>query len=363
MTSKTENSRDADRSVDPLPFTVAFDPRDEDALLERWRRILRSSKWSHGEQLDEFELSWSAWNGAPAVGFDNWSGAALATLDFYRVTGQTVLCPSNTFLATPRSAQLSGAKVVFYDCNRHDLCGSFDDFVCKAEEHRPALAFLVHIGGHISFDVRRIASYCRERGIVLVEDCAHAVGAEWDGQKPGTFGDVGLFSLYATKTISTGEGGVAVTSNSDLLKHLRSYRDYGRGSRNTVKSLNHRMDEFRAAFASVQLARLPEIVAWKRAYAREVLDPHHPNRVRLPDGMLSGLYKYIVFDPIEDSTGKVYEQPCHRIFGSSQVLPNSDWVPLNHWCVPLYYPRTDGSGLKSPRHDDPSAYLRNHFIR
>ena len=53
--------------------------------------------------------------------------------------------------------------------------------------------------------------------------------------------------------------------------------------------------------------------------------------------MTSGLYKYIVFQPIERSTGKVYDQPCHRIMGRHVDLPNSDWVGQNHWCVPLYY--------------------------
>ena len=70
---------------------------------------------------------------------------------------------------------------------------------------------------------------------------------------------------------------------------------------------------------------------------REHLDPVHPRRLHLPEGMTSGLYKYIVFDPIERSTGKVYDQPCHRIMGTGDDLPNTDWVAENHWCVPLYY--------------------------
>jgi hypothetical protein len=53
--------------------------------------------------------------------------------------------------------------------------------------------------------------------------------------------------------------------------------------------------------------------------------------------MVSGLYKYIVFEPIERSTGKVYDEPCHRVMGHDVSLPNSDWVAHNHWCVPLYY--------------------------
>jgi hypothetical protein len=97
------------------------------------------------------------------------------------------------------------------------------------------------------------------------------------------------------------------------------------------------MNEFTAAIGLVQVGRLDEITAWKNEVARDVLDPRHPARVELPDGMSSGHYKYIVFEPIERSTGKVYDEPCHRIMGSPVDLPNTDWVAANHWCVPLYY--------------------------
>ena len=92
-----------------------------------------------------------------------------------------------------------------------------------------------------------------------------------------------------------------------------------------------------SAIGLVQTERLEEIVAWKSDVAREELDPIHPGRLQLPDGMTSGFYKYVTFDPIERSTGKVYDQPCHRIMGHHVDLPNSDWVAQNHWCVPLYY--------------------------
>jgi hypothetical protein len=89
---------------------------------------------------------------------------------------------------------------------------------------------------------------------------------------------------------------------------------------------------------------MEEITAWKNAAAREWLDADHPDRVHLPPGMVSGLYKYIVFRPIERSTGKVYDSPCHRIMGHDVDLPNSDWVAENHWCVPLYYqPSPEGA--------------------
>ena len=224
----------------------------------------------------------------------------------------------------------------FVDCNREDLCMSFADFEAKAERYKPRAAFLVHIGGHLAFESEAIASYCREHGIFLIEDCAHAHGAEWNGRRAGTYGDCGIYSLYATKTITTGEGGVLVSSRPDVIEHARAFRNYGKPSYE-IPGLNFRMNEFTAAMGLVQIERLPEIVAFKNAVARDELNARYPSRLELPDGMVSGLYKYIVFDWLERSTGRVYDEPCHRIMGHDVELPNSDWVARNHSCVPLYY--------------------------
>ncbi|MGE0068052.1 MAG: DegT/DnrJ/EryC1/StrS family aminotransferase, partial [Solirubrobacterales bacterium] len=247
-----------------------------------------------------------------------------------------VLCPSNTFMATPLAAIGAGAAVEFVDCNREDLCMSFADFERQAERHKPRAAILVHIGGHIAFDAEKIAAYCRDHGIFLLEDCAHAHGADWNGSRPGGFGDAGVYSLYATKTVSSGEGGVLVSSNPELIEFAAKFRNYGKFE-HEVDGLNFRMSEFTAALALVAVERMEEIVAWKNEYAREHLDPVHPARLALPDGMTSGLYKYIVFEALEKSTGKVYEQPCHKIMGRSDELPNTEWVAENHCCAPLYY--------------------------
>jgi perosamine synthetase len=324
-------------------FAIGFDRRDLPRLRTLWEGIVASERWSEGELTERFEAAWAAHNGLDAVAFSSWAGGALAALDFGGVRGAKVLCPSNTFMATPLAITHAGAEVVFVDCNRDDLCLSFDDFVRKAEVHRPRAAVLVHIGGHLAFEVERIADYCRAEGIFLLEDCAHAHGADWDGRRAGSWGDAGVYSFYATKTISTGEGGMLVSRHPELIQHGRAFRNYGKPD-HAVAGLNFRISEFTAAIGLVQTHRLDEIVARKHAVAARELDPHHPNRVRFPEGMTSGLYKYIVFDPIENSTGKVYEAPCHRVMGSAEELPNSDWVAANHWCAPLYY-RAPGSDL------------------
>ena len=97
------------------------------------------------------------------------------------------------------------------------------------------------------------------------------------------------------------------------------------------------MSEFTAAMGCLQANRVEEIVAWKNEYAKVELDPRYLDRVRLPAGMISGYYKYVVFEPIERSTGRVYDQPCHKLLGRNDVLPNTEWAAVNHWCVPLYY--------------------------
>ncbi|MBV9311064.1 MAG: DegT/DnrJ/EryC1/StrS family aminotransferase [Solirubrobacterales bacterium] len=317
-------------------FAIGFDHRDRARLHALIDEVLDSERWSEAQMVARFEDAWASYNTVPGVALSSWAGGALAALDFAGVRGETVLCPSNTFMATPLAALNAGASVQFVDCNREDLCMSFADFQAKAEQHKPKAAFLVHIGGHVAFDVVQIASYCHEHGIFLIEDCAHAHGASWHGRRAGSYGDAGVYSLYATKTISTGEGGVLVSQRPEVLEHARAFRNYGKPSYE-VQGLNFRMSEFTAALGLVQTERLPDVVDWKNDVARTHLDPAYRSRLQLPDGMVSGLYKYIVFDWLERSTGRVYDQPCHRIMGHHVELPNSDWVARNHSCVPLYY--------------------------
>jgi perosamine synthetase len=317
-------------------FRIAFDPRDKARLFESWEEIIATQQWTEGRFTALFEDKWSAWNGLPSAAFSHWSGAALAALEFYKVAGRKVLCPTNTFIGTPLSAIKAGAEVVFGDCRRDDLCLSFEAVVRAAAEHELAAVWLVHIGGHLAFDTLKIAEFCAAKGITLLEDCAHAHGASWNGRRPGTFGDAGVFSFYATKSLTTGEGGMLVSRHAALIEFAKAFRGYGK-PHYAVPSLNHRMSEFTAALGAVQVDRMEEMTAWKNEIAKRELDGRFPRRVRLPEGMVSGYYKYIVFEPVEATTSKVYAQPCHELLQSPGAFPNAQWVSKNHWCVPLYY--------------------------
>ena len=317
-------------------FTIGFNHKDRVEVMSMWENIFDTQQWSEGQYNQTFESLWSKWNNLDSVSFSSWSGGAMAALNFIDVKNETVLCPSNTFMATPLSVVNSGGIVEFVDCNKNDLCMSFEDFKVKAEMYKPKAAWIVHIGGHISFEINLISEYCKENNIFLIEDCAHAHGAEWAGKKPGSWGDAGVYSMYATKTISTGEGGVLVSKNKDLIDYAKKYRNYGKFDYD-VSGLNFRMSEFTAALGIVQIKRLDEIIKWKNDYAHNFLDSQFGNRMQFPEGMVSGYYKYIVFDKLEKSTGKVYDESCHKIMGCKDHLPNTDWVRDNHWCVPIYY--------------------------
>ena len=318
-----------------MNFSIGFDKRDLPKIHEAFDKIVASNKWTESYYTELFENKWAEINGLESAAFSSWSGAALAVMEFYGLRGKTVLCPSNTFMATPLAIEHAGAKVEFVDCNKFDLCMQFDDMKQKAQKHKPAAIWVVHIGGHIAFDIEKIAAYCSENNIILLEDCAHSHGASWNGKRTGTWGDAGVYSFFATKTITTGEGGMLVSKHSDVIEYAKKFRNYGKFDYK-VHGLNYRITEFAAAIGAVQTDRLKDIIDFKNNYAAK-LDSQYSNRVKLPAGMVSGYYKYIVFDPVEKSTGKVYDEQCHRILNHNAELPNSDWVCKNHWCVPIYY--------------------------
>ena len=100
-------------------FAIGFDHRDRERLHALWDEALDDEQWSDGPLTRAFEASWAAWNGLPAVATSSWTGAALAALEFFEVRGRTVLCPSNTFMATPLAiAGRRRRSVQFVDCNR-----------------------------------------------------------------------------------------------------------------------------------------------------------------------------------------------------------------------------------------------------
>src|SRR6202451_1598695 len=105
-------------------FAIGFDHADRARLHALIDEVLDSERWAEGPMNARLEQAWSELHGLPSVALNGWAGGALSALDFAGVRGATVLCPSNTFMATPMAAIRAGAEVRFVDCNRDDLCMS-----------------------------------------------------------------------------------------------------------------------------------------------------------------------------------------------------------------------------------------------
>lgn len=321
----------------------------EEEYREKFYRLLdevfESNFWSDGKMTRRFEEKFEEFTGLPSCAVTSGGTGLLAILEYVGVRDQEVIVPANTFWATAQVAKKAGARVVYADCNREDLCMNYEDMVSKVTSETKAV-IVVHIGGHIAFEIEKIAKYCEKHHIALIEDCAHAHGAEWNGKTAGSYGLAGSYSFYATKTMPLGEGGMIVSKNRELISWMKKFRNYGKevlkGNIVTYPlkdGFNYRINEFTAALGIVQMERLPVILEWKRKLAKkfdQIFDKH----VMMPDGMLSGYYKYIVFDQtLREETGKVFNATDfgNEIEGITLNLPNSYWVAKHHKCAPIYY--------------------------
>ena len=323
---------------------IPFEEEYRKKFYELEDQIFDSNFWSEGKMLQTFEEKFGKYVKLGAKAVSSGGAGLLAILDYIGVKGKEVLVPSNTFWADARAVKLAGGDPVYVDCNRNDLCMSFEDMKTKITKDTKAV-IVVHIGGHIAFQIEEITAFCKEKGIYLIEDCAHVHGGWWNEKTGGHYGFAGAYSFYATKTMPLGDGGMVVSKDKDFLKWIEEYRNYGKEIVDghvyykLSNGFNFRLSEFSAALGIVQLERLDRILEFKRALA-EKYDKKKKKRVRFPEGMVSGYYKYIVFDTeLKQETGQVFGSGDlgHFIDQVGLELPNSDWIATHHRCVPIYY--------------------------
>jgi len=323
---------------------IPFDAEQRQKFYHLLDRVFDSSFWSEGAMTKNFEEKFGEFVGLPARTMANGGAGLLAILEYVDVKGKDVIVPANTFWATAQAVKKAGGRVIYADNNRSDLCLSFEDMKSRVTADTRAV-IVVHIGGHIAFEIEKIAEYCKQESIYLIEDCAHAHGASWNGKQGGQFGFAGAYSFYATKTMPTGEGGMVVSRDADFISWIEKYRNYGKKVIDgkvlyPVKDgFNYRMNEFIAALGIVQLERLPEILDWKRTLVAKY-DAIFERKVVLPEGMISGYYKYIVFGypKLKEVTGQVFgiNDLGYRIEGLELNLENAEWIAINHQCPPIY---------------------------
>ena len=246
---------------------VVLGPEEIEAVTQ----VLQSGWLSMGPKTQEFEARFAQFLGVKhAFAVANGTAALHLACEVVGLSpGDEVLCPALTFVASANAILYTGAKPVFVDVTGpHDLNLSPEDAAAKVTARTRAI-MVVHYGGY-PVDLDAIAALARRRGLAIIEDCAHAPGAVYhSAQGPrsaGTLGDVGCFSFFANKNMTTGEGGMVVTNNDELAGKIKTARSHGmttltwdrhRGhsfSYDVVaKGYNYRLDEMRAALGLVQL--------------------------------------------------------------------------------------------------------------
>jgi dTDP-4-amino-4,6-dideoxygalactose transaminase len=353
-----------------------FSESDRAEIAESATGILASGALTLGPYTRRFEEEFAtAHTSADAavphtVATSSGTAALEVALRAAGATGRDVIVPANTFFATAAAVLRAGGRPVFADIEAATFALSRST-VEAALTPGTAAVVLVHLGGLISPEVDALARLCDERGLALIEDAAHAHGSRYRGRFAGSFGRAAAFSFYPTKVVTSGEGGMVVTTSEELADEARVYRDQGKG---TFTANHHirlgsafRMSELNAVTGVVHLRRMNEFIARRRSvaarYTEELsrLDGLSPPVE--PDGSRGNFYKYVLLLPpgMDRETfkkelagrhgvrlsGEVYDLPLHRqpffadgpgedAAGPLPPLPVSEDVCARHVCLPVH---------------------------
>ncbi len=333
--------------------------------IEAVTEVLKSGWLSMGPKTEEFEHRFKEFLGVKhAFAVANGTAALhLACESVGLKEGDEVLCPALTFVATANAILYTGARPVFIDINGpHDLNLSVADAAAKVTEKTRAIMVL-HYGGY-PCDLDGVRALAAKYDLKIIEDCAHAPGAVYqshDGpQMVGTIGDVGCFSFFANKNMTTGEGGMVVTKDDGLAEKIRIMRSHGMTTLTwdrhkghsfsydvVARGYNYRLDEMRAALGIIQLRRVPLANAQRREITlsyRENLknsefleipflgapegSTHHLFPVLLRDGTRrADFMAALAREGIQTS---IHYPPVHRFSSYLNLLPGDHRLPVTN---------------------------------
>jgi perosamine synthetase len=239
-------------------------PEEKAAVIE----VLESGMLAQGPRVAALEEAFTALTGArhAIATSSGTTGLHLAMLAHGIGPGDEVITSPFTFIASVNAILFTGAKPVFADIDEATF--NIDPERLEAAiTPRTKAVMPVHIYGQ-PCDMDEISAIAKRRGLILLEDAAQAVGATYRGRHVGTFG-TGVFSLYATKNVITGEGGMITTESDDIADRVRLLRNHGMRNRYEYEMLgyNFRLTDVLAAIGVVQMGRLEEATRRRRANA------------------------------------------------------------------------------------------------
>ncbi len=261
-----------------IPFFLPkITKEDKNAVIE----ALNSSLLTDGPRLRQFESAFSKFTGAKyAIGVSNATSALHLSLKALGIgKGDEVIVPDMTFVATANSVIHCGAIPVFADVEKDTMNISIDSIKKKINKKTKAI-IPVHFAGK-TCNIESISKFARKNNLVIIEDCAHAIGAQYGKKHVGNFGSTGCFSFYPTKNITTIEGGMIITNSKKIADYVMLARNHGL-SKTLVQrysdgkpwdydmiesGFNYRLDEIRSSLGLSQLKRIRRInVARKKKF-------------------------------------------------------------------------------------------------
>jgi perosamine synthetase len=220
--------------------------------------VILSGNYVSGEKVKRFEERFAEYIGVKyAVAVNSGTAAlhvALASIGIG--PGDEVIVPPITFFSTVSSVLHQNAIPIFADVNEETFCLDPDDVESKINDSTKAI-IPVHLFGNAA-EMDEIIKIAKKYGLKVIEDCAQAHGTEYKRKKVGSIGDAGCFSFYATKHMTTGEGGIITTNDYNLAKKAEIIRNHGMTGRDehVMLGYNYRMSEINAALGLVQLKKL-----------------------------------------------------------------------------------------------------------
>ena len=247
-------------------------PDITDLEIEAVVSVLKSSQLSLGPRLEEFEHRIAAYIGSPhAIAVSSGTaGLHLCVRGLGIGPEDEVIVPSFTFIAAANAIRYEEAVPVFVDIQQETL--NLDPVCVEAAiTPRTRAIMAVHTFGRPA-DMQAICDIARRHGLYVIEDACEAIGAEFDGQKAGTFGDAAVFAFYPNKQITTGEGGMIVTRSTALAREIAAMRNQGRypsddWHQHSILGFNYRLSETNCALGCAQMARIDEILHKRKSAA------------------------------------------------------------------------------------------------
>jgi len=320
--------------------------------------LLSSSNINGGKYVKDFEKNIAQFLDVKyAVAINSGTSALYASLLSLNITfGDEVIVPSFSFTATASAVVATGATPVFVDISSSDY--NIDISLIKSNITKKTKAIIpVHLYGH-PVDVDLIAEITSPNHIAIIEDGAQSLGSSINGKKCGTLGNLGCTSLYPTKVITSGEGGVITTNDETLYEELLRIRNHGldESGQTTRFGLNLRMPEIESAIASIQLSKLDDFIRIRRRNSDILSDIIGNFNLNLPVELENiFLNRYLYTISLDKSRSEVmnymekqgintavyYRTPIHKMpyyhsMNNDYDLPNTDLASSKVLSIPIH---------------------------